>query len=220
MSDRPRAAKRMDPTDEDILARARQGDRAALDSLLRRHAETVLTHARFRIDSKWANQLTPEDVLQTTCIDAVRHIGAFQPRGVNSFVAWLRHLAENNIIDAVRGLEAEERRLPRRSAGRFGRTLDPSVSLLHSLAPAETLATPSRAMTIDDSKRTLEWAMDQLPDDHKRVVRWYDLEGRSIASIAEELGRTPGATYMIRTRAHERLREILAKRMQEIFTNP
>ncbi len=210
----------MDEPDTDLVARAREGDRTALDTLFRRHAEAILTHARFKISDKWATHLTPEDVLQTTCIDAVRSIRNFQPRNANSFLQWLRQLAENNIIDAIRGLESEERRLPRHAVVRFGHTIDASISLLHSLVPADTISTPSRSMTTDDSRRALEWAMAQLPSDHRQVVEWYDLEGRSIAAIAQELGKTPGATYMLRTRAHDRLREILAKKTPEIFTNP
>lgn len=208
----------------ELIRSARRGDRSALDELFRLHADAVLTHARHRIDPRWRALLTPEDVLQTTCIDAMRHIAGFA-EGRGSFVQWLKRIAENNIIDTVRGLEAEERRSARAvGAGcggvRFGHRVDASVSLVQSLIAAETGSTPSRQLTAEEAKRILEWALEQLPSEHRRVVEWYDLEGRPIAAIAEEIGKTPGATYMIRTRAHDRLRELLTRKASAFFSNP
>jgi RNA polymerase sigma factor (sigma-70 family) len=210
----------MDPAEAENIERARRGDRPAFDALFCRHADALLAHARHRIDPRWRAHLTPDDVLQTTCIDALRHIAAFTPRGDNSFLQWLKQIAEHNIIDVVRALEAEERRRPPTPTVRFGRTIDPSVSLVQSLVAAETASGASRALTVEDARRTLREGLDQLPADHRRIVEWYDLEGRSIASIAEQIGKTPGAAYMMRTRAHQRLREVLAKKAASIFTNP
>ncbi len=46
----------------------------------------------------------------------------------------------------------------------------------------------------------------------------YDLEGRSVEDVAGALGRTPGAAYMLRARAHRWLREILG-RSSDFFGN-
>ena len=51
------------------------------------------------------------------------------------------------------------------------------------------------------------WALGSLPGDYEKVVRMYDLEGRPIGEVAAELGRSEGAVYMLRARAHDRLRE-------------
>jgi DNA-directed RNA polymerase specialized sigma24 family protein len=37
----------------------------------------------------------------------------------------------------------------------------------------------------------------------------FDLEGRPVQQIASALQRSEGAVYMLRARAHDRLREIL-----------
>ena len=44
-------------------------------------------------------------------------------------------------------------------------------------------------------------AVAALPPDHRRVIELYDLEGKSIQEVAEEMGRTQGAIWMLRSRA-------------------
>lgn len=55
----------------------------------------------------------------------------------------------------------------------------------------------------------LERMLSRLPADYERVIRMYDLEGRGIEEVASELGRSSGAIYMLRARAHERLAGLL-----------
>ncbi|MBP7937722.1 MAG: sigma-70 family RNA polymerase sigma factor, partial [Phycisphaerae bacterium] len=50
-----------------------------------------------------------------------------------------------------------------------------------------------------------------LPETYRRVVEQFDIEFRPPAEIARALGRSVGAVYMVRTRAHDRLREILTR---------
>ncbi|HEY3242379.1 MAG TPA: sigma-70 family RNA polymerase sigma factor, partial [Phycisphaerae bacterium] len=58
--------------------------------------------------------------------------------------------------------------------------------------------------------REMAAAIGKLPADYAKVVRMYDLEGRSVAEVAAAVGRSEGAVYMLRSRAHDRLRELLA----------
>lgn len=193
--------------------------RVNLAELFRLHTPEVRQHIVHKIAAEWQRQLTPDDVLQTTYIDALRDFGQFAPRGNGSFAQWLKRIADRNIVDAIRGLQAEARRVPKARLVRFGHQLDASVSFLQTLA-ADGPSSPSRSITKSDAVRLLSAAFDQLPPEHRIVVERYDLQGCSIAAIAEEIGRTEGATYMIRTRAHQRLRELLAKKATGIFTNP
>jgi RNA polymerase sigma-70 factor, ECF subfamily len=70
-----------------------------------------------------------------------------------------------------------------------------------------TSLTPSRVVAKEEAGTFLEAALKGLPPDYEKVVRLYDLEGRSIAEVAAALGRSEGATWMVRARAHDRLRE-------------
>ena len=55
----------------------------------------------------------------------------------------------------------------------------------------------------------LDRAIEQLPLAYREVVRRYDLQGQSAVEVAGQLGCSPGAVYMRRARAHERLQQLL-----------
>lgn len=210
----------MSGSDDYEIDRARAGDRVALGSLLRKHAEAILRHTDAKIGLAWRGRLTPEDVLQTVCIDAMRDVFRFEPRGDGAFLQWLKRIADRNIIDAIRGLEAESRNFPKANPVRFGHQMDASESFVQVLFGVSGPSLLSRNVSRDETVRLLAWALAQLPEENRLVVERYHLQGWPIASIAREIGRTEGATYMIRTRTIERLGVLLAKKVSQIFTNP
>ena len=72
-----------------------------------------------------------------------------------------------------------------------------------------THTTPSRRAARREACTALERAIEQLPDAYQKVVRMYDLEGRPIDEVVQALGKSEGALYMIRARAHRQLCEII-----------
>jgi RNA polymerase sigma factor (sigma-70 family) len=116
-------------------------------------------------------------------------------------------MAQNNLRDAIRGLERQKQPPP-------SRRIQPSASREDSFADlydrlAAVSSTPSRALARKDVRRVIEAALEKLPPDYARAVRLYDLEGRPIAEVATGIQRSAGAVHMIRARAHERLAELL-----------
>ena len=63
-------------------------------------------------------------------------------------------------------------------------------------------------MTAESFDRLRE-AIAKLPEHYRTVVEQYDLQQRTIEQVATLLGKTVGATFMIRSRAHRRLAEML-----------
>lgn len=187
-----------------LVARAVGGDADALSQLLEKYGPDV--EERLQIARKWRPVLEPGDVMQVTYLEAFLQIGRFRPDQYESFPGWLRRIAENNLRDAIRGLERQKQPQPeRRVEAMVG--AESFVHLYETLAATST--TPSRVVGKADTKRLLEECIDQLPPDYARTIRLYDLEGRPIGEIAEQMGRSPGAVHMLRARAHERLCELL-----------
>lgn len=195
-----------EPPEEELVAKATSGDESALCALLHRFGPGVRDRLSGKIAPQWRSSLDEDDVMQVTYLEAFLLIGQFRSRGEGSFGAWLAQVAENNLRDALRGLQAAKRPNPQRRVQTSG-PAGSFVALIETLGVTE--ATPSQCAALDEAQSHLEDALSTLPPDYERVVRLYDLECLSAQEVAEQLGRSTGAIYMLRARAHQRLREQL-----------
>lgn len=191
-------------TTESRIRKAIAGDADALTSLLRQFGPEV--ERSLQINSVWQTMLEPADVMQVTYLEAFLRIGAFDPDRADSFVAWLRRVAQNNLKDAIRGLERQKQPQPRDriKPPKF----EDSLVGLYEMLEAGT-SSPSRQVRRQEACSLLESSIRLLPDRYAEVVRRYDLECQPIGDVANALGKSPGAVHMLRARAHDRLREQL-----------
>lgn len=196
----------MDRKPEDLLAAARRGDREALIALLEQVGPVVRSRVEPKISRAMRSSVDADDVMQVTYLEAVLKLPTFTAGGIQGFVAWLSRMAENNLIDAVRSLEAAKRPDPRKQI-RPGPGQDTRSFLVEALGM--TYTTPSVVAKRNEANGYLEDALGRLPPAYARVIRLYDLEGKSPAEVAEDLGKSEGAVFMLRARAHERLKEVL-----------
>ncbi len=186
------------------VARAVSGNRDALVDLLDRHGPAV--ERSLRIGAAWQGRVDASDVMQVTYLEAFLRIGTFDPQRADAFPAWLRRIAEHNLLDAIRELEAERNRsAPRRLRG-IGSD-ESYVALLDVLSASG--GTPSQSVRREEAGSMLGAAIERLPTDYATAIRLYDLEGHPIEDVAATMKRSPGAVHMLRMRAHERLRELL-----------
>jgi RNA polymerase sigma factor (sigma-70 family) len=184
--------------DELLLARAKAGNEAALETLFRRFEAPVYTLAR-RLTR------TPhdaEDVLQETFLEVVRSIGRF--RGEGSFAGWIRKVTASKALMRLRkhrsrvGEEELSEELADAVAAHRG----------HGVAPIAT--TPERL--------DLEAALARLPHTARAVTWLHDVEGYSHDEIAAMVGKTASFSKSQLARAHARLREMLAPASEEPCT--
>ena len=204
--------------EEALVNSASGGDEAALCTLLEHCGPIVRDRVKPKIGAQWRTSLDEDDVMQVTYLESFLLVGQFKYRGAGSFLAWLSQVAENNLRDALRGLQAAKRPNPKRRVQVSKHAAENSFVALVELLGA-TESTPSRAAARDESEQIIEQVLSSLPPDYERVVRLYDLECRSAQEVAEQLGRSTGAIYMLRARAHERMRSELGNASQ-FFTDP
>jgi RNA polymerase sigma-70 factor (ECF subfamily) len=190
-------------TDTRIQA-AVAGDVDAMTDLLHEYAPDV--ERSLSIGREWRPVLEPADVMQVTYLEAFMQITRFDLRRAEPFRAWLQRIAENNLRDAIRGLQRQKRPQP---ANRVALPLggDSALDLIAQLGVTTT--TPSRHADQGERVTRLHAALEALPDDYGRVVRLYDLQALPIAEVGRQMKRSPGAIHMLRARAHDRLRELL-----------
>ena len=194
----------MSGVDERIRA-AVAGDADAMTELLSEHGPEV--ERSLSIGREWRSVLEPADVMQVTYLEAFLEIGKYDANRAPPFRAWLQRIAENNLRDAIRGLQRRKRPQPAmRVQAPAG--ADSTFELYNNLGVTTT--TPSRYATAQERLTALDAALEALPDDYGQVIRLYDLQGLPIAEVCTQMNRSTGAVHMLRARAHERLRELLA----------
>ena len=193
----------MPEDDTPLLESAVEGDADALRILLERYGGEVRARMAGKIENRWRAVLDVEDVMQIAYLEALLHIEQLTARDSATFVAWLSRIAENSLRDAIRGLSSKKRPSPdRRIVNQSG--VNAHDSLLECLGVTTT--TPSREASVRDSGEVLDAAIQRLPADYRKVIRLYDLEGRSITEVAANMARSEAAVHMLRARAHDRLR--------------
>ena len=194
----------MDALIQMLVARAINGDQAALAELLEEVGCPLIAEFEHRIAPKYRALVDADDVMQVTYLEAFLRIGSFVWTGSGSFASWLRRIAENNLKDAIRGLERDKRPSPGlRKSG----SDDSGVALFERMA--SSTSTASRKASREESLRVLELAIRQLPSDYQQVIRLYDLEELAGPEVAERMQRSHGAVRMMLHRARARLSELL-----------
>lgn len=176
------------PDDEAaLLTRARQGDREALDALLRRHLPDVygLTRRLVRDPDLAA------DAAQEAMINAVRALASF--RGDASFRSWLLRIAVNAA----------------RTVGRKrSRRREVDLELVREL-PAGTKDPDGVTITRIEAERAVRM-LERLPPKQRLAVTLRIQSGLSYAEVAEVMGGTEGAARVNYHLGIRKLRELLA----------
>jgi len=202
------------PDSEQLLEKARSGDREALLDLLEELGPPIRGRIGAKIPAAMKPSLDEDDVMQVTYLEAVLKIERFQSGGVDGFRAWLSTLAENNLRDAIRQMEAAKRPDPRKRV--VGSKEESAVSLVQMLGAGSM--TPSRVVARGEAVKFLDETISKLPSDYQKVIRMYDLECQPIKAVAEAMGRREGAVYMLRSRAHDYLAGLMGGDAGRFFT--
>jgi RNA polymerase sigma-70 factor (ECF subfamily) len=191
----------------DLIARAQQRDEAAMNELVRAYSQRLLESIRSELGDHLRMRLESQDIMQQVYLDALRHIDQFVDRGHDSFFRWLRRIAVNRICDVDRRAFQTVKRGAEVRAADLGAQDASMLGLLDALAGSVT--SPSAAADFADRIRLLRQALDQLSEDHRRVIQLRYLSQLNVADTAAKMGRTERAVRSLCVRALIRLRELL-----------
>lgn len=192
---------------DQLLEKAMAGDRQAIIHLMEAMAPRIRARLASKVTGPYQSLIDVDDLMQVTYLETYLRIKRFTQGDSSAFLAWMTRLAENNLIDAVRALDAAKRPGPKNRVETPRAREDSMAALVDLLGITNT--TPSVVVMRGEAGALLEQAIAQLPADYAKVVRLYDIAGKSAADVARELGRSEGAVFMLRARAHDRLKEIL-----------
>ena len=91
-----------EPDAEELLERARAGDREAFDQLAAQYRGDLLAFSKARLGPSVRRQLEPEDVAQDALLKAFQALDRFEWREPDSFRRWLCGIVEHLIRNASR----------------------------------------------------------------------------------------------------------------------
>jgi RNA polymerase sigma-70 factor (ECF subfamily) len=171
---------------DDLVARARRGDREALEALLASVAPSI---HRFGL-RMCKNAHDAEDVLQDTLINITNHLSEFEGR--SSLSSWVFALTRSACARKRRGLK---NRPP---------VSDERLSEEPDLAPSPEARAGDRELA-----SVLSGALETLTDDYREVILLRDVEGLTASEAAAALGISVDALKSRLHRARETLRTTL-----------
>lgn len=174
----------------DLLQRARQGDREALDELFSRYLPPLRRWARGRLP-RWTRDVRDtDDVVQETLVQTLKHLGSFQPRHEGALQAYLRQALVNKVRDEVR--RVSRRALPDAIADEHE---DPAASPLEEAIGQEAVS-------------RYEAALDRLRTEERELIIARVELGQSYQQIAAAHAKgSADAARMAVSRALVRLAE-------------
>ena len=158
--------------DEGVLVkRARQGDLAAYDDLVRRYQERIYS----TIYHMTANHEDANDLAQEAFIKAYQALKSF--KGGSSFYTWVYRIAVNKTINFLK---------QRKNRSHLSLDdLDLNAEHDPDLVALISEKTPRREINLTELQEKLNEAMQKLSEPHRLVVTLHDVQGLSHEEIAE-----------------------------------
>ncbi len=176
--------------DTELVARAKRGDAAAYEELVRRH-QTIALRTAYLVAG---NDADAQEAAQDAFLKAYRALGRFRPGF--PFRPWLLRIVAN---------EARNRR---RSAGRRQAL---ALRAVVDAAPGDAAPSPEAALVAAERREELMGALNRLGDDHRLVLSCRYFLDLSEDETAAALGVRRGTVKSRLARALERLRAELAE---------
>lgn len=177
----------MSESDATLVERARGGDAAAFEVLVRRHLRAVHAVALAEL----GNVADAEDAVQDAFVSALERLE--ECRDASRFEGWLVQIARNRSRD-----------LRRRRAIRVAAPIEEART-------RASTADPSRDAERSALRQRLEGAMRLLSGVQREVLLLHDLEGWKHREIADSLGLPEGTVRSHLFHARRALRSMLGE---------
>jgi len=200
------------PSDQDLLARVRDGDETAFETLVERYHRPMLTVARAYV----RGAAVAEEVVQEAWVGVLRGLDRFEER--SSLKTWILRIVANTAM--TRGVR-EARSVPfsALAAGDDEPAVDPDRfrgpgdpypgHWVASAAPSDWTQLPEEVLDRRETLSVVTAAVAELPDAQRTVIALRDIHGYSSDEVCEALDVTPGNQRVLLHRARSHVRQAL-----------
>ncbi|HZF01571.1 MAG TPA: sigma-70 family RNA polymerase sigma factor [Methylomirabilota bacterium] len=182
--------------ESELVARARKGDLAAYDELIKRYQERIYA----TIYHMTSNHEDANDLAQEAFLKAFQALKSF--KGGSSFYTWLYRIAVNKTINFLK--QRKNRQHMSLNDIDFQAEHDPDLVALVSEK------TPRRDAGLAELQEKLNAALLKLSEPHRLVVVLHDVQGQSHEEIAKVVGCNIGTVRSRLFYARQQLQGYLA----------
>lgn len=182
-------------TDHELVSRAKRGENAAIEALMRRYNRRLFRMAR----SILRDHAAAEDAVQECYVRAFTNLHRYEPTG--AFGAWLTRIAINEAL------------MLKRRTRRTWLPLEDFEDAAIAGDEDDAMATPD-SVQATSARQLLELAVDSLPQDFRTVFMLRVIEQLSVAETALSLGINEATVKTRLHRAKVRLRTDISRRLQ------
>ncbi|MEZ6142040.1 MAG: sigma-70 family RNA polymerase sigma factor [Zavarzinella sp.] len=200
------------PTEEtthQLLDRANAGDAGAVEQLLTEYREPLRQVIQLRLDPALRIRADASDIVQDVMVEANLRLREYLQNPRMPFHLWLRHMAQDRIIDTHR----RHRVAQRRSIDREQAIVRPAWSDQSSIMLASQLicgdATPASEAIQQELQARLEQALSTLNEEDRDIILMRHHEQLSNQEVAKILELSEAAASMRYLRALRKLRAAL-----------
>jgi len=191
--------RRLEPTDGDLVDRARAGDREAVAQLLERYQRRLLGVLVGMV----RNPEDAREILQETFIRVFRNLENF--KGDSSFYTWVYRIAMNLAIDY-------QRRDSKRPSVEFDEGIGRDEESVGD-GSAHLGVNPFDSMRSRELGQKIFEAIESLTPDHRAVIILREIDGLSYEEISEilqcSMGTVMSRLHYARKKLQARLHEML-----------
>ncbi len=190
------APKTIQPDEASLVKRAREGEMAAYDELVRRYQERIYA----TIYHMTSNHEDANDLAQEAFIKAFQALKSF--KGGSSFYTWIYRIAINKTINFLK--QRKNRAHLSLNDLDFNAEHDPDLVALISDK------TPRRDAGLAELQEKLNSAMQKLSEHHRLVVTLHDVQGMSHEEIAKVMDCNIGTVRSRLFYARQQLQALLS----------
>jgi RNA polymerase sigma factor (sigma-70 family) len=188
-----------DPFDN-LLARARAGEREALEQLFTRLEPRVLAIVRKRLGDALRGDFDSADIQQSVLKDAYRDLARAHASDEDALLGWIAGLVEHKLAN-----KARDRKRLKRDAGELARLDATATDGSPAPEPAAALDSPSVDATLREELDQLRSALERLPPRWREVFVQRAVQRLEWSEIAQRTGQTVKAAQSCFDRARIRL---------------
>jgi RNA polymerase sigma factor (sigma-70 family) len=190
--------------DDELVARAASGDESAMTELLRLNYDPVYQHVKSMLRHGWNSIDEACDLVQNTMVEVILDIRNYRPTPDSSILAWMKKIAEHQVLDAIKRRNAKKRGAGRRPRRVTDSAKTSSVRRVWEVL-SERIETPSHHAIRVDKIEAVNSQVAALPDDQRKAVQ-LRMQEMSYAEIAGTMDLSEGAVRGLLRRARQTMK--------------